>query len=138
MTATWRTREELIHQLVTLHRQGLSRRAISRALGISRNTAKALLAAHATARETEHRAVAPPPVRAPRSSKVDAHAPRIAELFGRYPDITAQRIFETLRDEGFDGGYTAVKKYVRRLRPPAASRAEPLHSRVRPRRDGRE
>ena len=35
-----------------------------------------------------------------------------------FSDITAQRIFEILREEGFDGGYTGVKNYVRRLRPP--------------------
>jgi transposase len=118
MTVTWRSREELIHQLVTLHRQGLSARAIARALGISRNTVKVLIAAHAAAREAGQPALAARPARAPRASKVDAYAPRVAELLGQYPDITAQRVFETLREEGFAGGYTAVKKYVRALRPP--------------------
>ncbi|XXY51987.1 IS21 family transposase [Sorangium sp. So ce269] len=128
MTVTWRTREELVLQLVTLHRQGLSSRAIARALGVSRNTVKALLAAHADARDKEHKALPEPPPRAPRASKVDAHAARVAELMARYPDITAQRIFETLREDGYLGGYTAVKKYVRRRRPPP--RPEP--SRVAP------
>jgi transposase len=118
MTVTWRSREELIHQLVTLHCQGLSARAIARALGISRNTVKALIAAHAAARQKGQPALPPCPERAPRASKVDAYAPRVGELLGRYPDITAQRVFETLREEGFAGGYTAVKKYVRRMRPP--------------------
>src|SRR5271170_6823324 len=85
MTATWRTREELIVQLVTLHRQGLSRRAISRALGISRNTVRVLCAAHSTARETEHQALAKPPLRAPRASKVDAYQVRVAHLLRQYP-----------------------------------------------------
>jgi transposase len=128
MTATWRTREELIVQLVTLHRQGLSRRALARALGISRNTVRVLVAAHVTAREAEHTALPTPPLRAPRASKVDAYQMRVAELLRHYPDITAQRVFETLREEGFAGGYTAVKKYVRRLRPPPRpepSRATP-------------
>jgi transposase len=123
MTATWRTREELIHQLVTLHRQGLSSRALARALGISRNTVKVLCAAHVTARETEHTAIETPPPRAPRASKVDAYQARVTELLRQYPDITAQRVFETLREEGFTGGYTAIKKHVRRLRP--APRPEP-------------
>ena len=35
-----------------------------------------------------------------------------------HPDITAQRVFETLREDGFTGGYTAVKKCIRKLRPP--------------------
>ncbi len=38
MTARWNTREELGHQIAVLAAQGLSRRAISRALGASRNT----------------------------------------------------------------------------------------------------
>jgi transposase len=118
MTATWRTREEMIHQLVTLHRQGLAHRAIARALGISRNTVKRLVLAHGVARETEHQAITPPPSRAPRASKVDAYQAPVAELLARYPDITAQRVFETLREQGFTGGYTAVKKYLRKHRPP--------------------
>jgi transposase len=118
MTALWRTREEMIHQLVTLHRQGLAARAIARALGISRNTVKRLILAHGTARETEHKAISPPPSRAPRASKVDAYQEQVAELLVRYPDITAQRVFETLREQGFTGGYTAVKKYLRKHRPP--------------------
>ena len=128
MTMTWRTREELVLQIVTLHRQGLSRRAIAVALGVSRNTVKAILATHTVAREETHEAVSKPPKRAPRASKVDAHAARVAELLDRYPDITAQRIFETLREEGYRGGYTAVKKHVRRRRPPP----HPEPSRVAP------
>jgi transposase len=118
VTATWRSREELLVQLVTLHRQGLSRRALARALGISRNTVRVLLAAHGVARETEHEALAPRPSRAPRASKVDSYQGRVVELLRQYPAITAQRVFETLREEGFAGGYTAIKKAVRRLRPP--------------------
>jgi transposase len=128
VTATWRSREELVHQLVTLARQGLSRRALARALGISRNTVRVLLAAHGERRETEALAVKDRPTRAPRASKVDAFDARVVELLALYPDITAQRVFETLRDEGFEGGYTAIKKRIRLLRPPP--RPEP--SRVTP------
>ena len=131
MTATWNTREQLLQQLVTLHRKGLSRRALARALGISRNTVKVMLAAHAAAREESGQPViAARPPRAPRASKVDAYAARVTELLGQYHDITAQRVFETLREEGFGGGYTAVKKYVRARRPPprpTPSLATPEH-----------
>lgn len=129
MTATWHTREQLLQELVTLHRKGLSRRAVARALGISRNTVKAMLEAHVAAREeTGQPAIAPRPTRAPRASKVDAYAARVTELLGQYHDITAQRVFETLREEGYLGGSTAVKKYVRAKRPPprpTPSRATP-------------
>jgi transposase len=64
-----------------------------------------------------------PTSRAPRSKKIDVFRNRIAELFVRYPDITAQRVFEIIREEGFDGGYTAVKKHVRTLR--ASSKPPP-------------
>lgn len=118
MTTTWRSREELVHQIVTLAGDGMSRRAIARAVGVSRNTVKVVLRAHATARTAEHTALPRKPPRAPRPKRIDAFQGRIGELFARYPDITAQRVFEMVTAEGFAGGYTAVKKYVRAIRPP--------------------
>jgi transposase len=115
---SWRTREELAHQVVALKAQGLAQRAISRAVGVSRNTVKSLLRAHGGARETGHTALAPRPARVPRAQKLDAFKPKVAELMVRFPDITSQRVFEVLRAEGFDGGYTAVKKHMRAVRPP--------------------
>ncbi len=52
-----------------------------------------------------------------RPSKLDPFRAQIDALFKTYPDITAQRVFEILRDAGFGGGYTGVKDLVRRLRP---------------------
>lgn len=112
-----RTQEDLVHEVVTLHGQGVKRRAIARAVGVSRNTVRKILEAHHTARQIEHCALTEPPERAPRPRKVDAFAPKVAELLTRFPDITAQRIFEELRDTGFTGGYTGVKDYVRIVRP---------------------
>jgi len=110
------THEQLAHRVVTLHTQRVSARAIARALGISRNTVRKLLAAHGLERQTEHRALVAPQ-RTPRASKLDAFKPRVAELLDTYPQITAQRIFEELHKGGFDGGYTVVKRYVRAVRP---------------------
>jgi transposase len=117
MTAYWRSREELVHQVVVLTAQGMSRRAITRALGVSRNTIKKILRMHARDRDAGHSALAAPPVRAPRAWKIDAYRSRVGELLARYPDITAQRVLEILKDEGFQGGYTGVKKHLRRVRP---------------------
>jgi transposase len=116
---SWQSREELAHQVVTLKTQGMAARAIARALGVSRNTVKALLIGHAVARETGHAALAAPPVRAPRAQKLDAFRPKIAELMTRFADITSQRVFEILRAEGFDGSYTAIKNHMRAVRPPS-------------------
>jgi len=78
---------------------------VARALGVSRNTIKQILRKQATARDTGHSVLAPPTARAPYATKIDTYAPRVLELLDKYPDITAQRVFETLRDEGFEGGY---------------------------------
>lgn len=51
MITAWRTREELAHQITLLAKQGATRRAIARALGVSRNTVRKLLDAHAAGRE---------------------------------------------------------------------------------------
>jgi hypothetical protein len=72
---------------------------ITRAVGVSRNTVKAVLAAHAGERSAPHSALPAPTATAPRPRKTDAFRGRIAELFVRYPDITARRVFEILRDE---------------------------------------
>jgi len=124
---TWTTREELVHQAVTLARQGMSRRAIARTCGVSRNTVKVILATHAEERDEEHSALPDPP-RLLRVSKLDRFKDRIIELLGKYSDITAQRVFEILRDDGFEGSYSTVKVRLRTLRP--ASKPEP--SRVAP------
>jgi transposase len=110
-------RQELVHKVVTLSAEGLTRRAIARALSVSRNTVRKILAEHHEARQTEHTALPPPVERAPRKRKLDAFAPKVAELLARFPDITAQRVFEELRDAGFTGGYSGVKDYLRLVRP---------------------
>lgn len=92
---------------------------------MSRNTVRKILTEHGQARLARHSAVEQP-ARAPRASKVDPFRAKVAELLERYPEITAQRVFEELRQAGFDGGYTAVKKHVRAVRPrPAATPSRP-------------
>jgi len=114
---SWSSREELVHEVVTLSSAKMSQRAIARSLGISRNTVRSILEAHEAGREAEHSAVSSRPKRAPRPSKLDPFKDRVGELLAKFEDITAQRVFEILRDEDFEGGYTAVKRYVRTLRP---------------------
>ncbi len=109
--------EERAHKVVLLASQGMTRRAIARALGIGRNTVRKLLAAHADKRSTPHQGIEPKPQRAPHPSKLDPYRKAVDKLLESFPDITAQRVFEELRAKGFTGGYTAVKKLVRRIRP---------------------
>jgi transposase len=57
----------------------------------------------------------------PRPSKLDPYKARIRQGLESH-DYSAQQIFQRLREEGFDGGYSIVKEYVRQIRPrrPAA------------------
>ena len=125
----WTTRPELEHQVVTLSRQKLSRRAIARALDVSRNTVSKILKAHGQARRQEQTALPATPARTPRKKMIDDFSNQVADLLSRYPEITAQRVFEELRSSGYEGGYTQVKKQVRRVRkkaPPPPSLVTPI------------
>ncbi len=113
---TEKSPQELVHDVVLLTRQGMSKRAIARALKVSRNTVREILAKHAKARTTVHSALTAKPV-VKRASKLDEHRDKIDELLKLFPDITAQRVFEELKVVGFVGGYTGVKTLVRGVRP---------------------
>jgi transposase len=52
----------------------------------------------------------------PRTSKLDPFKAQIARLLERYPYSAAQ-VFQRLREQGFPGGYSIVKAYVRTVRP---------------------
>src|SRR3990170_1797822 len=113
--------EKRIHDVLQLDRQGMKWRAIARALRMSRNTVRQIVREHAGARQNPHSALPRNPSYR-RRSKLDPFRAQIDELFRLYPDITAQRVFESLREKKFDGGYSVVKDLVRRIRPKPAPR----------------
>lgn len=91
--------ERLIYDVVQLNREGMTWRAIARALRISRNTVRQIVHAHEHTRQSPH-SVLPTKRSTRRPSKLDSFRPQIDELFRLYPDITAQRVFEILREKG--------------------------------------
>lgn len=52
----------------------------------------------------------------PRASKLDRFKAQILQMLDKYPYSAAQ-VFQRLREQGFDGGYSLVKAYVRTVRP---------------------
>jgi transposase len=52
-----------------------------------------------------------------RGSVLDPFKPRVTRLLDTYP-YSAQQIFQRLREEGYGGGITVLRDYVRRIRPP--------------------
>jgi transposase len=51
-----------------------------------------------------------------RSSKLDPFKADILRMLEAHP-YTAAQLLQRIRDDGFDGGYTIVKDYVRKVRP---------------------
>lgn len=53
---------------------------------------------------------------APRASKLDPFKDQIRQMLEKYPYSAAQ-VWQRLREQGFEGGYSMVKAYVRTVRP---------------------
>jgi transposase len=88
-------------------RQGLTITQIASTLGIHRDTVAKWLARSRFER----------PRPAPRASLLDPFKGRITRLLDTHP-YSAQQIFQRLREEGYRGGITILRDYVRRIRPP--------------------
>ena len=88
-------------------RQGLTIMQTARALGLHPQTVATWLK-RARFEPRRHR---------PRGSILDPFKPRITRLLDTHP-YSAQQILQRLREEGYGGGITILRDYVRRIRPP--------------------
>jgi transposase len=88
-------------------RQGLTVTQTARALGLHPETVSAWLA-----RPRYERRRSPP-----RGSILDPFKPRITRLLDTHP-YSAQQIFQRLREEGYQGGISVLRDYIRHIRPP--------------------
>jgi transposase len=104
------------NEIIGRWRAGSSIRRIARELGLARNTVSGVLAQVQAQRAGD--SDNSPSRRRP--SRLDPYEPAIRELLGRYPDLTAVRLLEELRQRGFPGGYTVVRQRLAELRPHAA------------------
>jgi transposase len=100
------------NEIVRRWRAGASMRSIARTLRLSRNTVRRALDDVEAARAGKTSAAA-----GARPSLLDPYEATIVELLGRYPDLTAARVFQELRARGFSGGYTIARQRVAQLRP---------------------
>jgi transposase len=111
----FRNREEIEHAVVVMHHDGWNQRALARYFKMSRNTIRLILKKHQDHREQGHCAL--PAAKPVGKSKLDDYLPRMTRLLEDYPDITGQRLFEELRDDGYTGGITIVRGRLSKLRP---------------------
>lgn len=94
--------------IITLHRRGMTQRAIARELGISRNTVKKYI-------ENPDLAFERPQV-PPRKSKLDPYTDTIKAWLEEDKGYTATWIYDRLTNMGFTGSYEIVKRRVRHIK----------------------
>ena len=110
--------ENTENKIIILHGMGWSVRRISRELGVSRKRVDRLLASNSGLRDTTPEKDITPQKR--RSSKLDPYKEFIIELMDKYSDITHQRVYEHLKEKGFDGEITILRNYLNSIRKVAS------------------
>jgi transposase len=108
--------DPLTHEIVARFHAGTSMRRIAQSLQISRGRVRRVLDQVEHARAVGTTQGLPQPMLR-RGSQLDAYETAVTDLLARYPDITAQRVFEELRRMGYQGGYTILSERVRAMRP---------------------
>jgi len=96
--------------ILDLHRQGLSITAIARRTGRDPKTVRKYIA----------RGLEPPaygPRQAGRPNKLAPYLDYLRERIAAFPQLTATRLTRELRERGYAGAYTAVKRFVAAIRP---------------------
>ncbi|MCA1386367.1 MULTISPECIES: IS21 family transposase [unclassified Bradyrhizobium] len=96
--------------ILDLHRQGLSISAIARRTGRDPKTIRKYIA-----RGLEPPAYGPRP--AGRPSKLAPYLDYLRERIAAFPDLSAVRLTRELRERGYTGAYTAVKRFAAAIRP---------------------
>jgi transposase len=89
--------------IVSLHRQGLSIRAIAKRLGVSRNTVRLALRRHG------------PPKRAPQQrppSKLEPFRDYLLARLSEFPELSVEVLFEEIAAMGYTGGRTILKDFT--------------------------
>ena len=110
-------RRDLEHQVVTMQAQGWSIRSLARHFGLGRNTVRRILRRNEARREQGPEQAVMLGKTTLRRSKLDPFMPLIQQLLAKFPDITGVRMFEELREAGYEGGMTILTDRLRWLRP---------------------
>ena len=97
--------------ILDLHQQGLSVSAIARQLERDRKTVRKYI----------ERGLAAPAYgpRQPRPTVVTPFVPYLRERVAVFPELTGSRLLREIKELGYAGGYTAVKDFLRTIRPKA-------------------
>jgi len=98
--------------ILDLHQQGLSVSAIAQRMGLDRKTVRKYIQRGAMAPQ-----YAPRP---PRPTVIAAFETVVRERVAAWPELTGTRLLREIREQGYTGSYTVLKRLLRRVRPPRA------------------
>jgi transposase len=97
--------------ILDLHRQGLSLAAIARRTGMDRSTV-----AKYVKRGLEPPCYGP---RHPRPTVITPVEDYLRERLAAFPELNGSRLFREIQERGYTGSYTALKGFLRTIRPAA-------------------
>jgi transposase len=109
-------KEAVRNEIVRLREQGLTQRRIAKQLGVSRHAVQRTLRQVAAARAQGPAAATPAP-RAKSRPRLEGFDSVLEQLLDRYPELTAHRLWEELRQRGLAASYATVWRRLRELRP---------------------
>ncbi len=110
----WEKRVLLRHYL----EQGMTKAAVAKQLGVSRRTVHYWIETEQLDRDVSDESVHYGP-RPAVPTKLGPYKGIIRSRLSEYPALTAMRLFEEVKANGYAGCYTQVKEYIRKVRPRA-------------------
>ena len=93
--------------IMQLKKQGLSKGAVAQRLKISRDTVRKYWNCDRLEKDSY----------GPRAKLIDPHLNYIKERLDKYPELSAIRLFDEIKDRGFEGSKRTVRRYVATVRP---------------------
>jgi hypothetical protein len=98
--------------------QGVGKSELATRFGVSRRTVYHWIETGQLERDLDDEVVGYKP-RPTMPRKLDPYKGIVQARLQMYPRLTAQRVFEEVRADGYIGGYTQIKEYVRQVRAQA-------------------
>lgn len=118
--------EQTRNEIISRFQQGQSQRGIARALNVSRGAVSRAIAQQQAARQRSGEGAASEPgqLRPRRTGRslLDPFSEAIGGWLARYPNMTVERLLQELRSQGYQGGYTILRQYVKALRGSSRSK----------------
>lgn len=114
------TKVATIVDIMRLKEQGLSKRAVAKRLGISRDT----VSKYWNTKNLE----SGQPCYSSRTLLIDPYRNYITDRLDNYPELTAKRLYKEIKKQGFKGSERTVRRYVQDIRPAAYREYKPFET----------